>query len=202
MKKIIILSLFLGLMVCNCSKENDLDNSNKINGHEYVDLGLPSGKKWATCNMGANSPSMAGDYYSWGSLNPNVVYSGMYDNPVIEIGGTSYDVAHVKWGGSWHMPNKDELSELISNCEIIWTSLDGMNGCKIIGPNGNSIFLPAAGFDHHDTNDMYSIEGFYWSSTRYEPGSHNAYSLEFSERYKYLVGMNLGDLFSIRPVSN
>ena len=201
MKKITFCLMIVGccFMMC-CSKDDE--PANTINGHEYVDLGLSV--KWATCNVGANVPQDPGNFYSWASLTPNVSSNDwLPDNPISDISGTQYDVAHMDWGGSWRMPTYEELSELLSSCEFVWTSINGMNGCNVIGPNGNSIFLPAVGFGHHETNDQFGIEGYYWSSSRCEgDGAYNAYSIEFSENYKYRVGMNIPNLFSIRPVTN
>jgi len=162
--------------------------SNFINGHEYVDLGLPSGLKWASCNVGASSPEGYGGYYAWGETEEKsdydvatykwyIRYTG-YVNIGSNISGTQYDVAHVKWGGSWRMPTRDEIIELVNNCTWKWTSYNGVNGQLVTGPNGNSIFLPAAGL-HYGTglNDRGS-EGHYWSATLYESSGY-AYVLYF-----------------------
>lgn len=103
---------------------------NKINGHEYVDLGLPSGLKWATCNVGANSPSEYGDYYAWGETTTKTSYtyenSKTYNKKIGDIGGNaSYDAARANWGGTWRMPTKEEFDELLNKCTCTWTTQGG-----------------------------------------------------------------------------
>ena len=160
-------------------------NSNTINGHEYVDLGLPSGLKWATCNVGANNPWEDGGYYAWGETEEKENYSwstykwcngskntktkyctesdyGNVDNrTVLE---PQDDVAHVKWGSTWRMPTIDELRELLNECSLEWIELNGVPGCSVTGPNGNSIFLPAAGCRKGAKVSNRYCEGGFWSS--------------------------------------
>ncbi len=129
---------------------------NKINGHEYVDLGLPSGTLWATCNVGATKPEEYGDYFAWGeteeksdySINTYLYWSEQYnsgDNIGEDISGTRYDVAHVKWGGPWKMPTRAQIKELKENCSHEVVVLDGVKGMSFTGINGASIFLPFSG---------------------------------------------------------
>ena len=156
------------------------------NGHEYVDLGLPSGTKWAACNVGANKPEECGGYYAWGETEEKSNYdwstykwcNGSYDTMTKYCTESDYgtvdnktvldpedDVAHVKWGDNWRMPTKAEQDELRYNCDWEWTILNGVTGYKVIGPNGNSIFLPAAGF--RSGTDVFGRGnyGYYWSSS-------------------------------------
>ena len=127
-------------------------------GYEYVDLGLSV--KWATCNVGANTPLDYGDYYAWGETSCKDVYSAeSYTHEEMlpyNIGGNKkYDVAADDWGGRWRMPSSAEWEELIENCTWTWTTQNGVNGYRVTSKiNGNSIFLPAAG--------SYDI---YWSSS-------------------------------------
>ena len=126
------------------------EKSGTINGHDYVDLGLPSGLKWATCNVGADSPEEYGDYYAWGEVKTKSEYTEenckTYEKSIDNFyGEPTYDVARKKWGSSWRMPTYDELDELLSECKWQKTTQGGKNGYKVTGPNGNSIFLPAAG---------------------------------------------------------
>ena len=115
-------------------------------GHEYIDLGLPSGLKWATCNVGANSPQEYGNLLDF------------------------YDARDATWGGTWRTPTLDEFNELISNCSWVWTTLYDMSGYKVTGVNGNSIFLPAEFYS--DDDDF----GYYWSSTPgYSGGAYFLY---------------------------
>ena len=119
-------------------------------GREWVDLGLPSGVKWATCNVGASSPEEYGNYYAWSETNTSSEYvegnCSTYSKSMGDISGDAqYDVARKYWGGSWRMPTKTEMQELEKNCSWTWTTLNDIKGCKVTGPNGNSIFLPATG---------------------------------------------------------
>lgn len=140
---------------------------------EAVDLGLPSGTKWANWNIGATTPEDYGDYYAWGETESKDVYTqdtykyfdNGYDLIGDDIAGTEYDVAHVKWGGSWRMPSLDQIKELLDNCTQKWTQQKGVNGILVTGSNGNTIFLPAAGY--RVGNRLY-YEGEnvdYWSSS-------------------------------------
>ena len=151
----------------------------KINGHDWVDLGLPSGIKWATCNVGAYSPESYGNYYAWGETKTKSSYNsgnsltyGKYFNDI--SGDSRYDAARANWGGSWRLPTYIEIKELKDEC--IWDNITqgGKKGYKVTGPNGNSIFLPAAGYlgslrEHYGPG----VCGYYWTSTPWE--SYNEY---------------------------
>ncbi len=135
-------TIFVFAVMLNCAIISFAQGA--VNGHEYVDLGLPSGVKWATCNVGANSPYDFGDYFSWGETRTKREYSTHTHKNinVKNIAGMSrYDVATAKWGVPWRMPTKNELDELARKCSWEWTA----NGAVVTGPNGNSIFLPIAG---------------------------------------------------------
>ena len=156
------------------------------NGYGYVDLGLPSGLKWATCNVGADSPEDYGDYYAWGETSTKSSYGSgnceTWNKSIGDIKGTSRDVAHVKWGGSWRMPTKAEFEELLNtdNCTGEWTTLNGKKGYKVTScKNGNSIFLPAAGWRNGKSLDGTDAWGGYWSSTPGESSTQYAYRLYF-----------------------
>ena len=150
---------------------------NEINGHEYVDLGLPSGLKWATCNIGAISPEEYGDYFAWGETTTKDTYEtdncptfGLNASQFIDGEGnltSQYDAATANWGGNWRMPTLDELNELKTNCTWTWGIQDGVNGYKVEGPNGNSIFLPAAGYRSGSSLYNAGSNGCYWSSAPY-----------------------------------
>ena len=119
-----------------------------IAGIEYVDLGLSV--RWAPFNIGATSPTECGDYFAWGEIETKTEYTeanslthGIYMD---DIGGNpQYDAARAIWGSTWRLPSREEIEEIVAECTWEWTSVDGMNGCKITGPNGNHIFVPAAG---------------------------------------------------------
>ncbi len=187
-------------------ESNAVSEINVINGHEYVDLGLPSGLKWATCNIGATNPEDYGDYYAWGETGTKSSYtednSITYGKSMSDISGNAeYDAATANWGGTWRMPTSTEVEELINNCIWAWTSQNGVNGYKVTGPNGNSIFLPAAGY--RDGSSLYNAgsDGGYWSSTPYEISTYGAYFLYFYSSYycRYDSSRYYGQ--SVRPVT-
>lgn len=127
---------------------------------EAVNLGLPSGTLWADRNVGATKPEEAGEYYSWGEIvykpdNCTVsTYSLCTDGDkntcqsLGNIAGTEYDVAHVKWGGDWTMPNTEQAKELLEYCTFEWVKKNSVSGFNVTGLNGNTIFIPAAGCRH------------------------------------------------------
>ena len=177
-----------------------------INGHQYVDLGLSSGLKWATCNVGADSPEDYGNYYAWGETETKAEYT--QDNSVTfgqqlnDISGNAqYDAATANWGGSWRTPTKDEIRELIYNCNWTPETQNGIDGFKVTGNNGNYIFIPASGY--RDGSSLYIYgECYYWSSTPRQYGVEFANILysdtEFQSEdvnYRYRG-------LTIRPVSN
>ena len=194
------------------------DNGNGSNSPaKAIDLGLPSGTKWASCNVGATKPEEYGGYYAWGETEEKgyydmytyMYYEGSYDEEGqwVDIGsdisGTEYDVAHVKWGGNWCMPTFDDIKELRENCTYEWTTLNGEEGGKFTSNiNGNSIFLPAAGF-RMDGDLEYLVCGYYWSSEQHPSNTDCAYYLFFNDGDAYWGGRvyyyrNVG--YSVRPV--
>lgn len=172
-----------------------------------VDLGLSV--KWANVNVGAESPEDYGGYYAWGETEEKEYYSEdtylYYNNGYVNIGsditGTDYDVAHVQWGGDWRMPTITELQELSNNCTWTWTAQNGVNGYKVTGPNGNSIFLPAAGYRWGASLYYAGSDGRYWSSSLYTSDTYYARFLGFSSGSRYAGGdYGRGDGQSVRPV--
>jgi len=177
-----------------------------IDGHEFVDLGLPSGLKWATCNVGANSPEEYGNYYAWGETSTKNKYS--YDNYSLRYneiisdisGDPAFDVANRKWGSSCRMPTRAEIQELIEKCIWQYIPQNGVSGYIVTGPNGNSIFFPAAGFYYGTLQDSPGHSGAYWSST--PDDEIFAYSLYFYKNDIYEVSRHgVSDGCSVRPVS-
>lgn len=168
---------------------------------EAVDLGLPSGLKWATMNVGATKPEEYGEYFAWGETKPkssykwstykwcngseksqtkyNTKYSyGTVDNKTVL--DPEDDAAHVNWGGSWRMPTDDEWTELTTKCTSTWTTQNGVNGRKVTGPNGKSIFLPAAGLRYGTIIGSAGSYGTFWSSSLYTVTPYRAYGVCFS----------------------
>ena len=177
--------------------------SGRDNGHEYVDLGLSV--KWATCNVGASSPGGYGDYFAWGETSPKSSYT--WENLKYRVSGDSYDnvtfskyvatskygtvdnctrlelsddAARQQWGGSWRMPTSAEFDELVDKCQWNWTTEGGHRGYKVTGPNGRSIFLPAAGCRYGSSLSSAGEDGHYWSSSLGTSYSNNADNLYFS----------------------
>ena len=153
-----------------------------VNGHAWVDLGLPSGTRWATCNVGASTPTAYGNYYAWGETTTKSSYTE--DNYTYSSNPTtlpsSADAATANWGSGWRMPTSTEMQELIDNCTVTWTTQSGVNGRLFTGPNGNSIFLPAAGGRYDSELYDAGSYGNYWSSSLYTDGAGNAWYLYFS----------------------
>ena len=179
--------------------------TSELNGHEWVDLGLSV--RWATCNVGASVPSGYGDYYAWGEIETKMEYteenSVTYGVELDDISGNpQYDVATANWGEGWRMPTEQELDELTDKCDWEWTSLDGVTGYKVIGPNGNSIFLPAAGNRYESSLNYVGEDGRFWSSTPIESGAQPAYGLGFDSG-GYRVGWGSCCYgYSVRPVTD
>ena len=174
------------------------------NGHNWVDLGLSV--KWATCNVGANKPEDYGDYYAWGETKTKSEYwvdnSVTYDKSFSDIKGDSrYDAARANWGGSWRLPTEAELNELKNKCRWKWTTQNGVNGYKVTGPNGNSIFLPAAGYRYGSSLYYAGEYGYYWSSTPDESNTYGAYYLYFTSGLHYVGWSYRGYGRSVRPVT-
>ena len=175
-----------------------------------VDLGLSV--KWASCNVGAAKAEELGGYYAWGETEVKSDYSleayqyydskkGAYIDIGDSISGTKYDVARVKWGGSWRMPTLKEEEELCNKCTWTWTKLNGVNGKLVTGPNGKSIFLPAAGGCKGTAVDRKGATGGYRSGT--QRNSDHAYYMRFHVADRYCWGSNWYSYFgfSVRPVT-
>ena len=194
---------------------------NTIGGHEYVDLGLPSGTLWATCNVGSNSPEGGGDHYAWGetwykgrySYNRND-YKYMKDGDIFKVTKYCYekiygyrrrtdyistleacdDAANSKWGSGWRIPTKYQWEELKDKCRWTWIS----SGYKVVGPNGNSIFLPAAGA--YNENGFVSSGGAYWSASLDTEFSSDSWGLLFTSDGIKIHFFRRYNGFSVRPV--
>ncbi len=178
-----------------------VDSGPNTNGHEYVDLGLPSGTLWATMNVGATSPTEYGNYYMYG------MGSKTYDSADTPYDGIedpldlTKDTARQTWGGDWHMPTQAQLEELTANTTYQWVTDyqgSGINGGTFTAQNGNVLFIPAAGYYYSYTLDYVGVYCYIWSST--PNGSSNAYYLCFSNNERYVYRRNRYDGYSIRAV--
>ena len=186
---------------------------------DYVAVDLGLSVKWATCNVGATSPEEYGNYYAWGETTTKATYS--WDTYTLTTDGgstfTKYnttdgktvleladDAARANWGGAWRMPTDAEWTELRDNCTWTWT--DDYNGKGVKGEivtsnnNGNSIFLPAAGYRSNDDLNRAGSNGYYWSSSLNSDNPNFAWRVYFYSGYvgRYDYGRYCG--LSVRPV--
>ena len=177
-------------------------------GHDYIDLGLPSGTLWATTNVGATAPEEYGDYFAWGETAPKDVYdwstykwcmgsnttmtkyctnssygyNGFVDNKT-ELDPED-DAATAAWGAEWRMPSKDQMEELYNNCTSEWTTRNGVNGRLFTSNiNGASLFLPAAGYRWDGELSGAGSRGYYWSRPLVSSYPSSAYYLYFDSGY-------------------
>lgn len=195
-----------------------------VDGHGAIDLGLPSGLKWAICNVGDSLPEGYGEHYAWGeteeksdyfwdtykwsnsSGNSLTKYCTDDDYGVVDkktVIEPKDDVAHVKWGSSWRMPTLEEITELVNNCSWKWITYKGINGQLVTGPNGNCIFLPAAGDRTGTSFSARGSFGNYWSATLKELYDNFACYLYFCDDgsvWHYYGGRDDGH--SVRPVTD
>jgi hypothetical protein len=193
--------------------------------HAYVDLGLPSGLLWATCNVGANAPEEYGDYFAWGETTPkttfnwsnyqlcngsentltkycdnsNYGYNGFTDNLTTLL--PEDDAATANWGDGWRMPTNEEFEELYNNTTVTWTQQNGVNGRLFTAANGNSLFLPAAGY-RWDVG-LYGAGdwGYFWSSSLLTGGP--GYALYFIIGSNYYCSISYDNRYiglTVRPV--
>ena len=167
-----------------------------------IDLGLSSGTLWADRNVGADKPEDYGDYFRFGEITPFTEDSPEYeyDGSMESIAGTEHDAATFHFGYNCHTPTFDQINELFDECEWKWTLFNGVNGFRVTGPNGNSIFLPAAGYRNSSSAALISVgsDGYYWSATPFN--TYNGRSLSFLSNYWSwnFNGRVVG--FSVRPV--
>lgn len=193
--------------------------------HDYVDLGLPSGTLWATCNVGANAPEEYGDYFAWGETMPKTTYNwstykycngdadqltkycndecfgynGFFDN--LTVLQSTDDAATANWGNGWCTPTREQWKELYENTTGQWTTQNGVTGRLFIATNGNSLFLPAAGSCWDDVLEHVGIEGHYWSSSLSVDHTYRAWGFyDSSVNYSVNVASHRYFGLSVRPV--
>lgn len=156
------------------------------NHPHLIDLGLPSGTKWACCNVGAPVPEGFGGYYSWGETEEKSVYnwstyihcdgsSSTCHDLGYSICGTEYDVAHVNWGEKWEMPTITQIKELINNCSYEWIKENGIRCGKFTGSNGGTILIPAVGEKVNTHVGSSSEKGWYWAGMEVPDGRNRPY---------------------------
>ena len=192
--------------------------------HDYVDLGLPSGTLWATCNVGATTPEGYGDYFAWGETQPKDTYNwstyqycnGSFNTLTkycdkYSFGYNGYtdnlttllpedDAATANWGSDWRMPTMEERRELYQNTTHTWTTQNGVKGRLFTATNGNSLFLPAAGY--RDGTSLYyaGTYGVYWSSSLDTDDPNLAWDLYFDSGHCHKSYDNRQYGLSVRPV--
>ena len=207
----VITSRTVAVMQYDGTNWNIISREKASNGYEdMVDLGLPSGLKWAKCNIGAATPEGYGLYFSWGNAQGHEEGSGYdfsqttYDaTPAAAITANlslSQDMARANLGQPWRLPTKTEFQELYDNCTCVWTTLNGVAGRLFTSNvNGNSIFFPAAGSYDGTSLGNRGSRGSYWSSSYYS--ATNACDLGFgssSVNPQGNYGRRVG--FSVRAV--
>lgn len=195
--------------------------------HEYVDLGLPSGTKWATTNVGADKPEDYGDYFAWGETTPKDVYdwstykwcNGTHNTLTKYCANSSHgyngfvdnkteldpedDAATVNWGPEWRMPSYAQIQELLGNCTSQWTTMNGVNGRMFTSNiNGATLFLPAIGYCWGGGQYNVGTRGIYGSRTLRVESPNFAYHLSFDSGSAYCDGNNFARYYglSVRPV--
>lgn len=198
----------------NNSGQNDsIGNHNgALDGHDYVDLGLPSGTLWATCNVGADTPEDFGDYFAWGETMPKEVY----DWKSYQFGGFAHDryelnkyctdsscglngfvdnvlflepvddVVRANWGSDWRMPDRDEWEELLLNTTSTWTTQNGVEGWCFTASNGKCLFLPAAGYYWEE--NLNAGLGLYWSSMINKEFPYRTWGIHFNPYQCHICG--------------
>ena len=189
--------------------------------HKYVDLGLPSGLLWATCNVGADAPEDYGDYFAWGETQPKdyydwSTYQFLMDNKLTKYCNNSSngyngfidnlttllpedDAATANWGNGWRMPTKEEWQELYSNTTCTWTIQNGVNGRLFTAANGNSLFLPAAGYRENSGLNVAGSYGYFWPSSLTDVPARAWLFYFFSDGYELSHNFRYYGL-SVRPV--
>ena len=214
--------MFFVPLHCN-RKEKDMETRVNNNGFDYIDLGLPSGTLWATCNVGANKPSAYGLYFQWGDTKgytKEQVGKGKGKKAFkwddykwnASEGFTKYntagesleladDAAHANMGGDWHMPTPTQITELLNNTTHTWTTQDGVNGRLFTSKkNGKSIFIPAAGGAWRGSVYNGGGNGYVWSSMLSTGNVFYGQYLNFYSGNVHLYGNSRDNGFSVRGV--
>ena len=211
--------MLMMVFAVSCTKPDDSINSVSVSGtielHDYVDLGLPSGTLWATCNVGADSPESYGDYYAWGEIYRKLDFYwenykfGKYGrdkynkSDSLLVLEAQDDVAQYRWYYGWCMPTKEQWEELVQNTTNIVTTLNGVEGRLFTASNGRNLFLPATG-----TGGISSVApsfGFYWSSSLDDaygpsPARSQAWLFYFDREDYYITSSLRCHGSTVRPV--
>lgn len=216
-KSLVALMLMVTAMFAVGCHPVNVSSSGVLDSHEYVDLGLPSGTLWATCNVGSNSPSDCGKYLAWGEIDEKDIYSWdnykhctsgngrvltkYYDGDNLTVLQPTDDAAKVLWGGGWCMPSDTQWDELINHTNASWTKMNGVYGYLLTADNGNTIFFPAGMSRWQDGYQGFGNWGSYWSNTVYNY-KWKAWTCIFDEDELRLAEDYRGDGRLVRPVRN
>lgn len=202
---IMMVTFCFGLSACSDGDDNSYDTHSEGKDAVAVDLGLSV--KWADRNVGATSAEDYGGLYGWADPTGTKTSINAFDypntNPPANICGSEYDIAHIKWGGTWRMPTQNEQAELCNNCKTEITKINGVTGMIFTSnKNGKSIFLPFAGDRWNNEILNRGSWGDYWSGSRNDSINYIAYRLYVSYNGNISSKSN-GDLFdgfSVRAV--
>ena len=212
-KTLATIMLTIAVVCATGCKKNNEPNNGTYNGHDYIDLGLPSGTMWATYNVGATNPEDYGSYFAWGETQPKTIYSesnykyshgccnqltkycsqsdfghnGFTDK--LTTLESSDDAATTNWGEGWSTPTNKQWVELMTKCSHSWTTQNRVKGCLFTGRNGNTIFLPAASSRMDDVARLVGDDGSYWSS------SLNKSFPEYAKGFKFIISFDDCDLY-------
>ena len=182
--KNLMLIMIMAMMALSV-KAQPANNDDVKNPHEWVDLGLPSGTLWATMNVGASSPEDCGYYFAWGETSTKDAYDwstyiwcngsentltkycsdkdyGEVDNRTLLL--PEDDAATVNWGAAWRMPTEAQMQELITRCKWTTIEINGVDCCRVTGPNGATLILPESGVRSEVAQNETEQGGYYWSS--------------------------------------
>lgn len=210
----------------NTNTSNKTALSKDINGHEFIDLGLPSGLKWSIANVGSLSPEDFGDYFAWGEVVTKHDYTddtyayccpkrnltnmfravtgGIKEYKYEALGylkGPELDVAEAEWGHPWHTPTIKDFRELIRCCEWKWDTRKGVKGYSVTGPNGNNIFLPATGNMQFDSLEDDNNDLWYWTCEQHDRIDSWAMALNANKKERYIMEMGRECGLCVRPVA-
>ena len=168
----VCLVIFWGKREALCIKQETISEiqPDTIHKTQLIDLGLPSGTLWADRNIGADAPEEYGDYFRFGETTPFTKKSPEYIYDANDdIAGTDRDAATVILGKGYKMPTLDQIKELLKECKWEWTSMNGVKGMKVTGPNGNHIFFPASGCRNGSNGSLYDVGsyGYYWFASAF-----------------------------------
>lgn len=170
---------------------------------KLIDLGLPSGTLWADRNLGANAPEKFGDYYRFGETTPFTENSPeyIYDDINESIAGSDRDAATVNLDKNYRMPSVDQIKEILKECKWKWTKYNDVNGKKVTGPNGNSIFFPASGYRLYCGGKLVIDEyyGSFWSASPYS--NYFGHALYFNSYSWHYCNSYRNEGLPVRPVS-